>query len=95
MREIGGTIARVSEIAASIAAAVEQQGAATNEIARNVQQAAQGTTQLATNISEVSRGAADAGSASAGVLSSAKLLSSESHRLKLEMEKFLATVRAA
>ena len=95
MREIGGTIARVSEIAASIAAAVEQQGAATNEIARNVQQAAQGTTQLATNISEVSRGAADAGSASAEVLSSAKLLSSESHRLKLEMEKFLATVRAA
>jgi methyl-accepting chemotaxis protein len=95
MKEIGGTIARVSEIAASIAAAVEQQGAATNEIARNVQQAAQGTTQLATNIAEVSRGNDDAGSASAEVLSSARLLTSESHRLKLEMEKFLATVRAA
>jgi methyl-accepting chemotaxis protein len=95
MREIGGTIARVSEIAASIAAAVEEQGAATNEIARNVQQAAQGTTQLATNIAEVSRGTDDAGSASAEVLSSARLLTGESHRLKLEMEKFLATVRAA
>ena len=57
MKEIGETIARVSEIAASISAAVEQQGAATNEIARNVQQAAQGTTQLATNIAEVDRGA--------------------------------------
>jgi methyl-accepting chemotaxis protein len=95
MKEIGGTIGRVSEIAASIAAAVEQQGAATNEIARNIQQAAQGTTQLASNISEVNRNADDAGSASAEVLSSAQLLSSESHRLKLEMEKFLATVRAA
>jgi methyl-accepting chemotaxis protein len=95
MKEIGGTIARVSEIAASIAAAVEEQGAATNEIARNVQQAAHGTTQLATNIEEVSRGTDDAGSASAEVLSSARLLSGESHRLKLEMEKFLATVRAA
>jgi methyl-accepting chemotaxis protein len=60
-----------------------------------VQQAAHGTTQLATNIEEVSRGTDDAGSASAEVLSSARLLSGESHRLKLEMEKFLATVRAA
>ncbi len=95
MKEIGGTIGRVSEIAASIAAAVEQQGAATNEIARNVQQAAHGTTQLATNIAEVNRGADDAGSASADVLSSAQLLSNESHRLKVEMERFLETVRAA
>ncbi len=95
MKQIGGTIGRVSEIAASIAAAVEQQGAATNEIARNVQQAAQGTTQLASNIAEVNRNADDAGSASADVLSSAQLLSSESHRLKLEMERFLETVRAA
>ena len=95
MKEIGGTIARVSEIAASISAAVEQQGAATNEIARNVQQAAQGTTQLATNIAEVSQGADAAGSASVDVLSSAQLLSGESSRLKQEMERFLATVRAA
>ena len=95
MKEIGGTIARVSEIAASISAAVEQQGAATNEIARNVQQAAQGTTQLATNIAEVRQGADAAGSASVDVLSSAQLLSGESSRLKQEMERFLATVRAA
>lgn len=95
MKEIGGTIGRVSEIAASIAAAVEQQGAATNEIARNIQQAAAGTTQLAGNISEVNRNADDSGTASADVLSSARLLSSESHRLKLEMQKFLQTVRAA
>jgi len=43
IKEIGGTIGRISEIATTIAAAVEEQGATTQEISRNVQQAAQGT----------------------------------------------------
>ncbi len=43
IREISGTIERLSEISSAIAAAVEEQGAATQEISRNVQQAAQGT----------------------------------------------------
>jgi methyl-accepting chemotaxis protein len=43
----------------------------------------------------VSRGAAETGSASAQVLSSAPSLANDSNRLKLEMAKFLATVRAA
>ncbi len=95
IKEIGGTIGRISEIAATIAAAVEEQGAATKEIARNVQQAAQGTTQVATNITDVNRGAAETGAASGQVLTSARSLASESNRLKLEMTKFLETVRAA
>lgn len=95
IKEISGTIGRVSEISSTIAAAVEEQGAATQEIARNVQQAAIGTTQVASNISDVSRGAADIGSASSQVLSSAQLLSNENKRLKAEVAKFLSTVRAA
>jgi methyl-accepting chemotaxis protein len=95
IKEIGGTIGRIAEIASAIAAAVEEQGAATQEIARNVQQAAQGTTQVASNITEVNRGAGETGSASSEVLSSAQSLSQESSRLKLEVDKFLATVRAA
>jgi methyl-accepting chemotaxis protein len=95
IKEISGTIGRVSEIAAAIAAAIEQQGAATQEIARNVQQAAIGSTQVATSIADVNRGAGDTGSASAQVLSSAQLLSNENKRLKAEVVKFLATVRAA
>jgi methyl-accepting chemotaxis protein len=95
IKEISGTIGRVSEIAAAIAAAIEQQGAATQEIARNVQQAAIGSTQVATSIADVNRGAGDTGSASAQVLSSAQLLSNENKRLKTEVVKFLATVRAA
>ena len=95
IKEISGTIGRVSEIAAAIAAAIEQQGAATQEIARNVQQAALGSTQVATSIADVNRGAGDTGTASSQVLSSAQMLSNENKRLKAEVVKFLATVRAA
>jgi methyl-accepting chemotaxis protein len=95
IKEIGGTIGRISDIASTIAAAVEEQGAATQEIARNVGEAAKGTTQVATNITDVNRGAAETGSASAQVLASAKSLSSESHHLRSEVDKFLSTVRAA
>jgi methyl-accepting chemotaxis protein len=95
IKEISGTIGRVSEIASTIAAAIEEQGAATQEIARNVQQAAIGTTQVATSIADVNRGAGDTGSASSQVLSSARSLSNENKRLKAEVVKFLATVRAA
>jgi len=94
IKQIGTTISRISEIAATIATSVDQQGNATQEIARNVQQAALGTTQVATNIVEVNNGARETGSASSQVLSSARLLSNESSHLKLEMSKFLATVRA-
>jgi methyl-accepting chemotaxis protein len=95
IKEIYGTIGQVSEIASAIAAAIEEQGAATQEIARNVQQAALGSTQVATSIADVNRGAGDTGSASSQVLASAQLLSSENKRLKAEVVKFLATVRAA
>jgi methyl-accepting chemotaxis protein len=95
IKEIGATIGRMSEISSTIAAAVEQQGAATQEIARNVQQAAAGTTQVAANITDVNRGAGETGSASAQVLGSAHSLSSESSRLQIEVDRFLVTVRAA
>lgn len=95
IKEIGATIGNISQVTAAIAAAIQEQEAATNEIARNVQQAAEGTSMTASNITEVNKGASETGSASAQVLSSAQSLSSESNRLKLEVDKFLATVRAA
>jgi methyl-accepting chemotaxis protein len=95
IQAISGTIERLSEIASTIAAAVEEQGAATQEISRNVQQAAQGTQQVSSNITDVQRGASETGSASSQVLSAAQSLSSDSNRLKLEVSKFLDTVRAA
>ncbi len=95
IKEISGTIEKLSEISSTIAAAVEEQGAATQEISRNVQQAAQGTQQVSSNITDVQRGASETGSASSQVLSAAKSLSGDSNRLKLEVGKFLNTVRAA
>jgi len=95
IKEISGTIEKLSEISSTIAAAVEEQGAATQEISRNVQQAAQGTMQVSSNIADVQRGAGETGSASSQVLSAARMLSGDSNRLKTEVGKFLATVRAA
>jgi len=93
--DISGTIEKLSEVATTIAAAIEEQSAATREISRNVQQSAQGTQQISSSITEVQSGAVETGSASSQVLSAASLLASDSSRLKLEVGKFLDTVRAA
>jgi methyl-accepting chemotaxis protein len=95
IKGISGTIEKLSEISSTIAAAVEEQGAATQEISRNVQQAAQGTMQVSSHITDVQRGASETGSASSQVLSAAQSLSGDSNRLKLEVGKFLNSVRAA
>jgi methyl-accepting chemotaxis protein len=60
-----------------------------------VQQAAEGTTQVSSNIADVQRGASETGSASSQVHSAAQTLSRDSTRLKLEVGKFLSSVRAA
>jgi methyl-accepting chemotaxis protein len=95
IKEIGGTIAQISTIASTIASAVEEQGSATQEIARSVQTVAQGTHEAAANIMEVNRGAAETGAASGDVLDSARTLSTESARLREELDRFMANIRAA
>lgn len=95
IQEISSTIARMSEISSIIAAAVEEQGAATQEISRSVQQAALGTQQVSADITDVQKGATETGSASTWVLSAAQSLSGDAKRLKLEVSNFLNTVRTA
>jgi len=95
IKEIGATIGQISTIATSITSAVEQQGSATQEIARNVQSVAQGTREAASNVVEVNRGATETGSASEEVLNAAKALSSESTRLRVELDRFMQNIRAA
>jgi len=92
---VSSIIGRLSEIASTIAAAVEEQGAATREISRNVQQAAQGTQQVSANVADVQHGAEETGDASSRVLSAAQSLAAESTRLKQQVSRFLDTVRAA
>jgi methyl-accepting chemotaxis protein len=95
IKAISTTIGQISEISTAIAAAVEEQGTATQEIARNVQQAAEGTIQVGDCIADVSRGAANTEAAAEKVHGFARSLSNEGNHLKLEVEKFLTTVRAA
>jgi methyl-accepting chemotaxis protein/uncharacterized protein YpmB len=95
IKEIGGTIGQISNIASTIASAVEEQSSATQEIARSVQNVAEGTGEAAVNIMEVNRGAAETGSASANVLEAARSLSSESSRLREELNRFMSNIRAA
>jgi methyl-accepting chemotaxis protein len=95
IKAIGGTIGQISEISTAIAAAVEQQGTATQEIARNVQQAAEGAVEVGGCLADVSRGSADTQAAAEQVHGSARSLSQEGQSLKLEVGKFLQTIRAA
>ncbi|WP_236783721.1 methyl-accepting chemotaxis protein [Azospirillum humicireducens] len=93
--EIGRIITEISQISATIASAVEQQSAATQEISRNVQEAAQGTQQVSSTIVGVTRAAGDTGRAAGEVRSVADHLSSESTRLRQEVQSFLDGVKAA
>ena len=95
IRGIGGTIARMNEIATTIASAVEEQGAATRDIAGNVQQAARGTQEVSSNILGVNQAAGETGAAASQVAGAAGCLSQEAEKLRGEVFKFLGNVRAA
>ncbi|MEW6256080.1 MAG: methyl-accepting chemotaxis protein [Pseudomonadota bacterium] len=92
---ISGTIRRIDEISASIAAAIEQQGAATGEIAQNVHQAAQGTLEVSASITTVSSAAADTGRVSGEIVRSASDLASQADSLRTQVDNFIERVRAA
>jgi methyl-accepting chemotaxis protein len=95
IKAIGSTIGQISEISTAIAAAVDQQSAATQEIARNVQQAAQGAIEVGGRLADVSLGSASTQAAAEQVHGFARSLSLEGNSLKLEVGKFLQTIRAA
>jgi methyl-accepting chemotaxis protein len=92
---ITSTIGRVSEIASAIAAAVEEQGAATLEIARNVAEAARGTGEVSQNIAGVNDAARETGLAASRVVESAGDLSRNGEDLRTQVDVFLREVRAA
>ncbi len=92
---IAGRIREISGVATGIAAAVEEQGAATQEIVRNVAQAATGAGAVTATIAGVAAAADDTGAAASQVLASATELSRQSEQLGAEVARFLDTVRAA
>ena len=92
---ISATINRISDISASIAAAVEEQGAATQEIGRSVAQAAEGTDTVTTNIAGVTQASQQTGTAANQVLDAANALARHSDNLDRQVSDFLQAVQAS
>ena len=92
---IGTTISSMDGITTAIAAAVEEQGAATQEIARNIDHAASGTNQVYENIAEVSRTIHETDDAAKLVLKAVEDLQAQAGILRSEVAGFLAGIREA
>jgi len=91
---ITAMVSDVDRVAESIAAAVEQQGAATQEIARNIQEAASGTNRLSSHSATLTVAVSETGTAAGRVLHASDDLSNQSVRLRQEVERFLGQIRA-
>ncbi|MEW6640072.1 MAG: nitrate- and nitrite sensing domain-containing protein [Pseudomonadota bacterium] len=95
IQSINGTIGEIDQIASSIARAVEQQAAATQEIARNIQNTAAGTEDISHSIAGVTQSTQRTGAAARQVLAASQQLSMQSDAMRAEVERFLADIRAA
>ena len=95
IRSIGGSIGGIDEKMTAIAAAVEQQRAATTEISRNFQQAAQGTREVTDTIGSVAKLNQETGNAGTVLSQSVKKMSADADRLRVAVEGFLGAVKTA
>ncbi len=93
MADIGAIIARINEVSAAIAAAVEEQSATTREIAASVQAVAEATAGTAQAMQQVVSVSDNAGNISRDVLSGAADIGSEAQKLRTEVDQFLVAVR--
>jgi methyl-accepting chemotaxis protein len=75
IQHIGQIIGQINDFQNTIASAVEQQAATTNEIARNASEAARGSLQISGNIGSVSVAARNTSEGAANTLASAEELS--------------------
>ncbi|BAI70845.1 methyl-accepting chemotaxis protein [Azospirillum sp. B510] len=94
IKGVGETVVGIDEIVGSIAGAMEQQAAATQEITRNVQEAAAGTAEVSQTIGTVSTSAAETGTAAGEVLRAAELLDGQAVTLNREVTHFIGRLRA-
>ena len=92
---ISETNAKVDGISTAIAAAMEEQGASTNEIASSVQSASTGTQEVSSNIAGVTQAATETGGAATGVLEATKELNTQADVLRGAVNEFLTKVKAA
>jgi methyl-accepting chemotaxis protein len=94
IRGIGATVERTSEIATTIAVAVEQQGAATQEIARSAAQVAEATQLVASRIEGVRAAAQSTGGSAGAMRDDSGALATQAATLREKATGFLQAVRA-
>jgi methyl-accepting chemotaxis protein len=95
IRLISEVMGDVSEFAVGIAAAVEEQSAATQEIARNVQEAATGARELAGSMANVTTAIRETNCSATAVLGASKALTAQASELESAVDAFLKHVAAA
>jgi methyl-accepting chemotaxis protein len=87
IQHIGKIIGQINDFQNTIASAVEQQAATTNEIARNASEAARGSLQISGNIGSVSVAARNTSEGAANTLTSAEELSRVAGELRALIER--------
>lgn len=95
IQQISATITEMNTISSSIAAAVEEQGMATQEIARNVQAAAETARSVSANATDVRETSSGASAAVSQMIAAAADLSRQSESLRSQVGSFLKDIRAA
>jgi methyl-accepting chemotaxis protein len=91
--DIGRIIENINEIATTISAAVEEQGAATDEITRNVRGAADRTRSVSASITEVATETSKTGELSSQVLATAQDASEKVENLRSRINGILDDLR--
>jgi methyl-accepting chemotaxis protein len=86
---ISEVITRINDIQGTIASAVEQQTATTNEITRHVTEAAGGAGEIAANVTGVAQAAQDTSSGAASVQAAAQDLARLAEELNLTVSRFV------
>ena len=94
-RDIIGQVQEIDRTTQALASAVEEQSAATGEISANAQQAAEGARSVTSDITGIQGSVQTTSTVSDEVNTAAGVLKSNSENLRLEVERFLSTVRAA
>jgi len=92
IQTITDVITRVQEISATIAAAVEEQTASTDEISRNIAEASSGAQEVSQNIVGVQQAASESGQSAGQVLEAANELGKISEQLRAEIAAFIEQI---
>lgn len=95
LRSIVGQIQQLEATSVSIAAAVDQQSVAGQDLARSIDMAARNTEEVSSNIVQVRETSLATGAAASQMLTSSKELETQAATLKSQVNEFLTHVRAA